>query len=117
MRLANLALKESFLFELCLGLHFRPVRETGIPAAAALRSEVQEVPHRREQIDAALFDVGRHPGMRSVKVMHSTVRASRENRDSRVLCAVAIFTAKVIFKCVVAGAKQAQLVPSALAGE
>src|SRR5207253_59438 len=46
------------------GMDFGSVVQAGVPAAAALRGEVQEVPDGREQVDATLVDVGGHPGMR-----------------------------------------------------
>ena len=44
-------------------MHFGAVVEVGVPAAAALRGEVHEVPNGSEQVDAALADVGGHPRM------------------------------------------------------
>lgn len=55
------------------------VGKAGVPTASALRSEVHEVPDRSEEIDAALLNVGRHPGMRCVKVTHGTRSVAREN--------------------------------------
>src|SRR2546430_6759759 len=49
------------------GLDFCAVVETGVPVAAALRSEVHEVPDGSQQVDAALRDVGRHSRMRGVE--------------------------------------------------
>src|ERR1043166_2771019 len=97
------------------GVDFRAVVETGVPVATTLRSEVQEVPDGSEQVDAPLFDVGRHPRMRAVEVPQRAVGAARENGNGRVLMPFAVFTAEVVLEGAVAGAEQPKLVPAASA--
>ena len=73
------------------GLHDRsgPI----VSARALYRIALYEVPDRSEQIDAALLDVGRHPGMRRVEVAQSAVGVARENGNGGVLTTFAIFAA------------------------
>jgi hypothetical protein len=93
---------------------FCAVGEVGVPLAAALRSEVQEVPDRSEQVDAALEELGAHPRMRSVEVAQGAIGVTDENGNGGVLTPFAVFVAQVVFEGAVAGAKEAQLVPAAL---
>ena len=51
------------------------------------------MPHRREQIDSTLPDVGRHSGMRGVEVTQGALSVASENGNGRVLTAIAVFTA------------------------
>ena len=66
-------------------LNFCAVGKIGVPVAAALRSEVQEVPDGCEQVDAARSDVGGHPRMRGVEVAHGAVGIAGENGNGGVL--------------------------------
>ena len=60
-------------------LNLCAVAKVGVPVATPLRSQVHEVPDRSEQVNAALIDVGRHPGMRCVEVAHRAVSITGEN--------------------------------------
>ncbi len=63
------------------GLNLRPIVQAGVPITASLRCDVEEVPDRSKQIDAALLDFGRHPRVRRVEVAHGAVCVTRENRN------------------------------------
>src|ERR1700688_3876414 len=80
------------------GVDFGTVVEVGVPLAAALRGEVHEVPDWSEQVDAALLDVGGHPGMRGIEVTQGAVGVAGENRNSGVLTSFAVFAAEVVLE-------------------
>lgn len=75
-------------------MDFRAVLEAAVPVAAALRRKVQEVPDGSQQIDAALFDVGGHPGMRGVEVVQGAVAIAGENGNGGVLLSFDIFATR-----------------------
>ena len=75
------------------GLDFCAVGKVGVPVAAALRSEVHEVPDGSEQVDAALGDLGGHPRMRRVEVAHGAPGVTSENGNGGVLMPFAVFAA------------------------
>src|SRR5205085_9604187 len=80
--------------ELCGGgLDFGAVVEAGVPLAATLWGEVQEVPDGSEQVDATLLDLGCHSRMRGVEMARGAVGIARENGNGGVLVAFAVFAA------------------------
>jgi hypothetical protein len=93
---------------LSVGLRSRPCSggERCVPVAAALRREVEEVPNRREQVDAALVVLGPHLRMRGIEMPDSAVRISGEDGDARILAAVGIFAAEIVFKSIRTRAEQ-----------
>ena len=64
------------------GLDFCAVVKLSVPVAAALRSEVHEVPEGSEQVDAALLDVGGHARMRGIEVARRVPPASRVKTET-----------------------------------
>src|ERR1700687_5605298 len=56
------------------------VFEFRIPIASSLRSEVQDIPDRAQQIDATLLDIARHSGMRAVAVAYGAVTRAEIGR-------------------------------------
>ncbi len=93
-------------------MDFGAVVEVGVPVSATLRGEVHEVPDWSEQVDAALLDLGGHPGMRGIEVAQGAVGVAGENRNGGVLASFAVFAAEVVLECAVSGAQEAQLVPA-----
>ncbi len=87
-------------------VHFRPVLERRIERAASLRRQIQNIPNRNQLIDAALLDVVGQPWMTTVEMAQRAVTVSRENRNSRVLIAFAIFAAKIVLESAFPGAQQ-----------
>ena len=73
------------------GLDSCAVGKAGVPVAAALRSEVHEMPHGSEQVNASFFDFGRHPRMRRVEVAQRPPSVAGENGNGGVLMALAVF--------------------------
>jgi hypothetical protein len=69
-------------------LDFCAVVEAGVPLAAALWSEVQEMPDGREEVDAALEDGGRHPRMHGVEMADGAIDVAGENGNGGVLLAL-----------------------------
>ena len=75
------------------GLDFCPVGKVGVPVAAALRSEVHEVPDGSKQVDVALGDLGSHPRMRRVEMAQDALGVTGENGNGGVLKPFAVFAA------------------------
>src|SRR3974390_3614499 len=66
------------------------VLQTGVPVPSSVRCQVEQVPHGRQQVDAALGDVVGHPGMTRVEVPGRPVGVQREDRYGRVLVALLV---------------------------
>src|SRR3954454_16035261 len=89
------------------------VVEAGVPVAPAGGRQVEQVPHRGVQVDAAFLDVLGHPRPGRVVVPDLAIAVTGEQRDRRVLVAVLVLAAQVALEGVVAAGKQPQLVPAA----
>jgi hypothetical protein len=73
------------------GLDFCAVGKVDVPVAAALPSEVHEVPDGSEEVDAG--DLGGHPRMRRVEVAQGALGVTGENGNGGVLKPFAVFAA------------------------
>ena len=75
-----------------------------VPVTSPLRREIQNVPDWTHQIYAALLDLRRHPWMRRVEMVNGAVAVPIENRDRRILIALAVFASKIVFERAISGA-------------
>src|SRR3989442_11176061 len=96
-------------------LHFGRVIERRVPITPALRSEIQYIVDRTQEIEAALLDVFRHPRVRGVRVAKRAVNVPGEDRHCRILITLAIFTTKVVLERAGAGTQKPQIIPASLA--
>jgi hypothetical protein len=99
----------------CAGSRSRSISKRRVPLPASLGRQIHEVPHRREQVDAALLDARPHSRMRGVEVPDDVVGVFRENGDGRILAAVGVFAAKIVFESIRTRAEQTNFVPTACA--
>src|SRR5919108_2120569 len=99
---------------------WRPVRTVRIDkfrvkVTAPLRCEIENVVHRGQQVDSAFLDILRHPGVCGVNMSESAVAIAREDRDGRVLVALRVLAAKVVFEGAVPATKQPKVAPPSIA--
>ena len=89
------------------------VAQRRVPVVATRWSEVEKVPDRRQEVDAPLADLLRHPRMTGVEVADAAVRVAGEDGDGRVLAAVLVLALEVVFERARARAQQPEAVPTA----
>src|SRR5438874_2667169 len=92
--------------------HFSAVIESCIPLTASFRREVQNIPDGTQKINATLLDIRRHPRMSTVEMAKRAIMVPGEDRHHRVLVALMIFAAQVVFESICGAAQQSQLVPA-----
>src|SRR6516162_10104294 len=78
------------------------VVQFGIPFAPPAWGEVQQMPDRRKQVDAAFEDVVGHLRVAGVEVTRRPVGVEREHRDARVLRTRLVLRAEVVLERTVA---------------
>ena len=57
------------------------VGQLRVPVIASLRREIEQIVDRRQQVDAALLDIVRHPGVGGIRVPQRAVPVSSEDRN------------------------------------
>src|ERR1700727_2359227 len=88
----------------------RSVVQAGEPLAPALGREVEDVPHRGQQVDPPLLNVIPHARVAAIEVPGPTLGVEHEDRYGRVLLPVLVFGAEVIVEGVVAAAEETDVV-------
>jgi len=73
-----------------------------VPITSPLGSEVEDMPNRAQEIDAALFNVARQRRMSRVEVTNGTVIVPSKDGNGRVLISLAVFAPEIVFERIVA---------------